>query len=373
MKMIRTVFLIFLLLFAAIQVFAQDDVTPESTPTIEAVPSDVPLEAETPVDVHNWIDDVSEFITNNMPIMFLGATLLLSVAKIKQPQTQEEYEATRRDVLRQREEARRSETPLDDLMVEARNILNEMRGISASLPTQPSPPSPLPRGEGSNPSLPPVTQPEPPFVPEPEIPLLAKGIPINRNSTLNETGANGLSFIEADRDGRKIAVPHGYAYKGEPGSVDGKMSPHCEVYYKPAAGFEFALADKAGWFGYEFTISNFVLAGQQRFAVVVEYEAAYAPVFGPDNNPTVYIAGSLKSNGRQLAKLPKQPIVAVGKGEAQWVFMTQDEYATLDGALGVYMPYGAVDDTGTLLIKQIKIVPVVDEYGNDNPAAIIRI
>lgn len=199
---------------------------------------------------------------------------------------------------------------------------------------------------------------------------LPRGIPLNRNYTLDAIGDNKLAFYEETHDGRKVAIPHGYKYRGQPGMIGTSRSPHPDIFYKYALGFEASIAYKAGRFGYSFTIpDNFVLGARQRFAIIVGYEANYAPMVGTDGNPTLYLEGTLDASTLPTVMLPNQ-VVIDGMGEAQWVIQTADEIRNLNVGVGVYIPWAVIGDNSTLAIKSIKFVPVADDYGDD---VIIRI
>lgn len=366
-----TIALLLLLLFSP--VIAQDDVTPEVTPTIEvaatAEPSPLaPLqsvgEGNNDGDVHNAVDDIVDGIASSLPIIFMGIALLMSVRQIGKPQTKEEYDKNRQEIVRDREQVKKTDSPIDDAMVEFRHLVNEFRGISDSLPI----PNP-----GVPPTFPPVAPPAyPPAAPTPlpppvitpikidVKPSLALWIPINPNPYLKDIGANGLAYTEEDHDGRKVAVPTGYKYRGSTFA----NSPHPDTFYKHGAGFEMALAKKAGQFGYETSVKNFVLAGRQRFAVVVKYLANFTPVIGTDGSPTVYLGGILRSNGKAIAQLEQHAVVD-GEGEAQWVFQTATEHAAIDIEVGVIMPWAVVNDQSTLLWREYRVIPVPDDYGDD--------
>lgn len=191
-----------------------------------------------------------------------------------------------------------------------------------------------------------------------------RGIPLNRNTALNAVGDNGLSYYEEDHDGRKVAIPHGYKYRAQQDMIGSSRSPHPEIYYVQAKGFEAAIAFKAGRFGYSFVIDNFVLGANQRFAVIVSYEASYAPEKGTDGNPTLYMGGTLMTGIQPLAALPQQ-VVVNGSGETQWVMETSEEIRNLTVAVGMYIPWAVIGDGSTLTIKSIKFIPVADDYGSD--------
>lgn len=356
--------LLFLMAVFAFPALAQEATQEaEATPTVEVVATvvhtaeaqveDAPVSE--PTDVHNWFDDLIEFATENHLVVFLLVGFVVGITQINRPQTRQEYESNKAAIERQKADAVKTETPYDDWLAKANEMLNEMRRISEGVVL------PLP-----NPSVPPTFPPAaPPTVTPPTVisPVATKPplwIPINPNPNLNEVGANGRAYFDDDRDGRAIAVPTRYIYRG----VASTGSPHCEIYYKQGDGFEMALAQKAGRFGFESVVTNFVLAGNQRFAVVVKYSAKFTPVIGSDGNPTVYLGGALKSNGLPISTLPHQPVVD-GEGEAQWVFQTAEEYHSLSVEVAAIMLWAVVHDNSTLLWKEFKVVPVADDYGDD--------
>lgn len=330
--------IVLMLVLGVVPVAAQVDDAPEPTPTMEVVETpvpDVPVDAEPGQNFGTVLFEFFKFAIDNQLHWYVFAIIALLVAGNLVPQE---------ELKRRREQAKATETPIDDVLLA---ILDGIQTLKGTVPV-PSVPVPIPTD------------------PLPTTPTrFPQGIPLNRNSQLNEAGSGGLRFTEQVINGRSIAVPIGYMYRGQPA----QGSPHCEIHYKFSAGFEFAIAQKAGRFGYAFKLDNFVLGANQRFAIVVEYEAKYAPVMGTDGNPTVYLDGSLSEAGRHVTPLAPQQ-VANGSGEAQWVIQTAEEYRNLEVVVQVYMPWASVNDNGTVLMKQIKFVPVADDYGSD---VVIRI
>lgn len=339
--------IVLMLVLGVSPVAAQVDDVPDATPTMEVEASPLsPPATQGEVEVPDTTVPVApesnfgeslfkffQFAIENQLHWYVFAIIALLVAGNLVPQE---------EIKRRREQAKATETPIDDVLLAILDGIQTLRGNVTT------PPVPIP---GEPPIVPPV--------------LLPKGIPLNRNPQLNEAGGGGLRYNEQVIGGRSIAVPLGYAYRGQPS----QGSPHCEVHYKFAGGFEFAIAQKAGRFGYAFNIDKFVLAARQRFAIVVEYDAKYAPVVGADGNPTVYLDGSLSEAGRHVTPLAMQKAVN-GVGEAQWVIQTAEEYRNLEVVVGLYMPWSSVDDSSTVLVKAIKFVPVADDYGSD---VVIRI
>lgn len=320
-------------------VMAQDE--PEATPTVE-------------VDVQNWVDDLIEFFTDSNIIQILtgAAILIYAISQIKKPQTLTEYERNKTDIRRRQDDAALTETKVDDITSKIEELLNELR----------------PRvGDASESPFPSEPSEEPKVVIDKPIP--EKWMPINDNPQLDQLGDNGMHYYERTEGTRKIAVPHNFKYIGSAGAVDGTASVHPDTFYRPGQGFEMALADKAGKFGWVFNLDNFVLAERSRYAIVLQYNANFTPLTDGKGNPTVRLVGQIIHDGNERWELPEKMVMS-GTNEAQWVFQVSKDYADLDVLLQVFMPYGAVDDHGTLLIKQIRVVPVPDNYGEN---AVIRV
>lgn len=322
--------------------FAQGDSPPDPTPTIEVIATEVeqPEVPENPsANIGTTLFQWFQFALENQFHWYIFAIISVIVAGNLVPQE---------EVKRRREQSRQTETPVDDVLFA---ILEIVQSLKSNIST---PPAPLP--DGQPPTSKPVT--------------LPRGIPLNRNYTLDAIGDNRLAFYEETHDGRKLAIPHGYRYRGQPGMIGTSRSPHPDIFYKHALGFEASIAYKAGRFGYSFTIpDNFVLGARQRFAIIVGYEANYAPMVGTDGNPTLYLEGTLEASTLPTVMLPKQ-VVIDGQGEAQWVLQTADEIRNLNVTVGMYIPWAVIGDNSTLVIKSIKFIPVADDYGDD---VIIRI
>jgi hypothetical protein len=330
--------ILLMLVLGVMPVAAQVVDAPEPTPTIEVVETDVPtvpVVDEAPgQNFGTALFDFFKFAIENQLHWYVFAIIALLVAGNLVPQD---------EIKRRREQAKATETPIDDVLLAILDGIQTLKG-NVSVP----PPAPVPI-----PTDPLPTQPEP----------LPRGIPLNRNYTLDAIGDNKLSFYEETYDGRKVAIPHGYKYRAQPGMIGTTRSPNPDIFYKQAAGFEASIAYKAGRFGYSFTIpDNFVLGARQRFAIIVSYEANYAPMVGTDGNPTLYLDGMLTGN-QPAIMLPSQ-VVIDGMGEAQWVLQTDEEVRGLVVTVGMYIPWAVIGDNSTLTIKSIKFVPVADDYGD---------
>jgi hypothetical protein len=153
----RTLLIIVLLLGLGTTVFAQGEIE-EPAPTVEVtteavVNTEVPVEAtvvvvpEIPlaepvapnetVDVQTWVDDVLEYLSGHTGEIILGVALLIAVLKIKQPMTADEKAREDAEIARQREEARLTPEPVDDLLVAVRMLVNSMRRTEDGTTTPP--------------------------------------------------------------------------------------------------------------------------------------------------------------------------------------------------------------------------------------------
>lgn len=297
------------------------------------------------VDEQNWLDDVLGFFSDDI-LGFVSDNwefIIILVAVVFAGRN-----APPELIQRGKDEAAKTETPIDDIVM---RVIETLRGGSVA-------DSPLP------PKSPDDTK-----VISDDKPIRKVWLPINDNPNLDQLGENGLYYHERTEGTRKIAIPHHYTYIGEAGSLDGKESAHPDTFYRPGLGFEMALADKAGKFGWIFNLDNFVLAERSRYAIVLKYNAQFKPLTDDEGNATVRLIGQIIHDGNERWALPEKMVLS-STNEAQWVFEVSKDYADLDVLLQVFMPYGAVDDHGTLLIKQIRVVPVPDDYGDD---AVIRI
>jgi hypothetical protein len=138
-----------LLLSIAFPVFAQDETevpkatevptaeaTPEATAIVEPEPTLAePVVPNETVDVQTWVDDVLEYLSNHTGEIILGVGLLLAILRIKQPMTSAEKEREAAEIARQREEARLTPEPIDDLIVSIRELIHGMRRMEDALPT----------------------------------------------------------------------------------------------------------------------------------------------------------------------------------------------------------------------------------------------
>lgn len=313
------------------------------------------------VDNHTWVDD---FLESPLAIM-LGVAVILGIFQINRPQTVEQYETAKADIARQRQQAQATETPYDDWLVEAREVLNELRRRQEASEANPIPPSQPPSQTDDAVGVRPVVTVNLNHPPDTVVgvqqPDATLWVPVNPNWGLGLIGENGLAYTENDSFGRVVAVPHEYHYSAQPDMIDGIVSPHPDTFYKANRGFEMALAHKAGRFGYHFLVDKPL----RRFAVVVEYEARLHPERGDDGNHTAYLVGSIDYQGKKIAVLAQTPVLVERSSEAQWLFEATTPYDELVVEVRVYMPYAALQDNSTFLWKRIKCVPVPDDYGDN--------
>lgn len=338
-------FLLIVLVIWTAPTFAQGDSPPDPTPTIEVIATEADtgnVPDASPVSVDGIIVFALMGVFGGLG---LGMTALVAYLtrllgnSVQTKQLEDLLTSVQRWAYQQATNAAaRTSYEWDDNLVK---VGGSILGYDGSAPTPSNPP----------PTSKPVT--------------LPRGIPLNHNYTLDAIGDNKLAFYEETYDGRKVAIPHSYRYRGQPGAIGTSRSPHPDVFYKHALGFEAAIAYKAGRFGYSFTIpDNFVLGARQRFAIIISYEANYAPMVGTDGNPTLYLEGTLEASTLPTVMLPKQ-VAIDGQGEAQWVIQTADEIRNLNVTVGMYIPWAVIGDNSTLVIKSIKFVPVADDYGSD--------
>jgi hypothetical protein len=278
--LIATLLLAFLL---SVPVFAQEATQAvEPTPTVETVATEVtaPVASEPTADIHNAVDDVIEFFTNNLPIIFMGIALVMSVRQVGKPQTQAEYDAEKKAIASDRESVKKTETKLDDVMVEARNILNEMRGIAQTPSQQPT--TTVTTGNDGDTTVtvsqpPPVIYPSqppvgntgtsttdvstPPFVPMPEVPHT-----ITRNF-----GVTDSSFEKTVNGTRRVIhVPVNTSPLFSTLDAAGKEYPYPSVNVNSAYGVQFDIAYTAGAWG--FTIME-TLVNSVAYKVRLDYTA----------------------------------------------------------------------------------------------------
>jgi hypothetical protein len=236
----------------AFPVFAQDSIpTPETVATeVPAPTADIPSE-----DVHNAVDDVIEAVTSNLPIIFMGIALLMAVMKIKEPQSRTEYEAAKREILRLREEAKKTETKVDDVIAEARNLVNEMRGISGMTISQPDP-------------TPPVTT--PPFVP---VPVGDGTIDVTAPATtafmdvFGKRGSNSYTWQKTGHAQAVIEIPDGYDYRNHNFDANGTEQPYKAVNTNPEYGTRLNVAFVAGKHSFIRTKPIFLGTGKHEIAL----------------------------------------------------------------------------------------------------------
>jgi hypothetical protein len=158
MKKIRIwSFVLIVLLLLTAPVFAQDDDSPaDVTPVEDVAPTEAiavedpadeatvvvapeiplaePVAPNETVDVQTWVDDVLEYLSGHTGEIILGVGLLLAIFNIKQPMTADEKAREDAEIARQREEARLTPEPTDDLLVSVRALLHGMRRIEDALP-----------------------------------------------------------------------------------------------------------------------------------------------------------------------------------------------------------------------------------------------
>jgi hypothetical protein len=278
---IATLLLAFLL---SVPVLAQEATQAvESVPTVETVATEVaapPVTSEPATDIHNAVDDVIEFFTNNLPIIFMGIALVMSIKQVGKPQTQAEYDAEKKAIAIDREEVKKTKTMLDDLMVEGRYIVNEMRGIAQTPATQPT--TTVTTGNGTDTTItvsqpPPVIYPSqppvgntgtsttdvstPPFVPMPEAPHT-----ITRNF-----GVTDSSFEKTVNGTRRVIhTPVNTSPLFSTLDAAGKEYPYPSVNVNSAYGVQFDIAYTAGAWG--FTILETLVNGAA-YKVRLDYTA----------------------------------------------------------------------------------------------------
>ena len=207
---------------------------------------------------------------------------------------------------------------------------------------------------------------------EPDVPKLPVGIPLVYFGYAKQ--ADGRQYYEAnelpgvDTGERVYAVAPGYKPVLNPEMISNDktgetyLSPVPDVHYDPdTKGFKFALANKAGRFGYRFDLKNWVLAGNSRYALIVRYSHELNPVVNKDGSPTLYIGGALHSSGLEHV-LKKQPVIA-GSDIAQWVIETSRDYGDMAVSVGPDIPWAVLGDNSYVTILDIEFLPVVDGYG----------
>jgi hypothetical protein len=250
------------LLLMAPPVIAQEATqAADATPTMEAAATETPLPvAEPATDIQFTVAALIEFFTNNLPIIFMGIALVMSIKQVGKPQTQAEYDAEQKAIVLAREEVKKTKSLLDDLLVEGRYIVNEMRGIAQTPPTLPAPQPPV-----IDISHPPVGNTGTSTM-DMSTPSYNPTIPIKENKYLAPYETR-LDFPQ----GRQVHVPvnMGYVYELKNLAKDTEY-PHPNVNVNQAYGARFDVAFIAGSWGFSY-LSTLVKGVE--YKVSVDYSA----------------------------------------------------------------------------------------------------
>ncbi len=233
MKTIRSLFIIFLLLMAVGLVFAQDDVLPEVTPTLE---TDVGVE-QPPIAAGNTMLDWLQFAIDNELHWYLFAFITVIFVGNLVPQS---------EMQKRRESARQTETPVDDAFWTFLDMVQAFkRSMPATVPALPIPPANTP--SANFPSV------------------------LNPSKPIGTTKYLAPYEMRLDMpEGRQIHVPVNMAYYFSNKDGIGKEYPHPNVNVNNAYGARFDIAHIAGEWG--FTLM-FTPDKDVKYKVTVDYSA----------------------------------------------------------------------------------------------------
>jgi hypothetical protein len=285
-KLYTAIAILLSLIFFASPVFAQEATQAvESTPTVEAATEVVAPVSEPATDVHTWVDDTVEFFANNLPIIFMGITLIGLAFKVKEPQSSEQYESERREIERQRVEVKKTETKVDDALIEFRYLLNEFRGIAQTpAPTQPT--TTVTTGNGTDTTItvsqpPPVIYPSapnvgntgtsttdvstPPFVPMPIFETT------DFMDTFGKRGNNSYTWQQTGHPNAVIEIPDGYDYRRHNKDAAGVEYPYRAVETNDKYGTRLNVASNASV--HQFIRTQSVQLGIGRHEIALSYVA----------------------------------------------------------------------------------------------------